>query len=312
MTDHTSPEPLPLWQRLNDFAEAYASGDRRLATLKRDALVTEVLGGPMRPQPEAAEPAAVWRCFHCDETFTDAAAARAHFGDSERQQAICTIDAAHFRWMEEQHRRNVDDDSEALRAIGRLTSEHETLRRRAEEEGYARGLRDAKKYPGELGLISIESASTILDYSVAIFEGLGDAAAISTTAEDVQRDIDHLIETKGPKMERFGPLREQGEQLLADTLKLMRKVHGRRVEQEADHLDVLRFRALVRNLGREFDLSTPQGLASGRLLQIRMLTTGCERHLSDGAFDFPGTIRAILDDEIRIQAESDGANGAAR
>lgn len=233
MTDHTSPEPLPLWQRLNDFAEAYASGDRRLATLKRDALVTLFLGGPMRPQPEATEPASVWRCFHCDETFTDAAAARAHFGDSERQQAICTIDATHFRWMEEQHRRNVDEDSEALRAIGRLTSEHETLRRRAEEEGYARGLRDAKKYPGELGLISIESASTILDYSVAIFEGLGDAAAISTTAEDVQRDIDHLIETKGPKMERFGPLREQGEQLLADTLKLMRKVHSQRVATEA-------------------------------------------------------------------------------
>lgn len=227
MPDHTSPEPLPLWQRLNDFAEAYASGDRRLATLKRDALVTKFLGGPMRPQ------AAVWRCFHCDETFTDAAAARAHFGDSERQQAICTIDAVHFRWMEEQHRRNVDEDSEALRAIGRLTSEHETLRRRAEEEGYARGLRDAKKYPGEMGLISIESASTILDYSVAIFEGLGDAAAISTTAEDVQRDIDHLIETKGPKMERFGPLREQGEQLLADTLKLMRNVHAQRVEREA-------------------------------------------------------------------------------
>jgi hypothetical protein len=106
--------------------------------------------------------APTWRCFHCDETFTDREQARLHFGDSEHQQALCTIDAAHFRWMEAQHRRNVDDDSEALRTIARLAGEHETLRLRAEELGYERGLRDAKKHPAALGLqlISGDASAT--------------------------------------------------------------------------------------------------------------------------------------------------------
>ena len=97
-----------------------------------------------------------WRCFHCDEAFSDREAARLHFGESEMQRPMCTIDAAHFRWMEAQHRRNVD--SEALRTIASLASAHEDIRRRAEEDGYARGLRDAKRHPGELGLMPVPAA----------------------------------------------------------------------------------------------------------------------------------------------------------
>lgn len=96
--------------------------------------------------------ASTWRCFHCDESFTDASAAREHFGHSERQQALCTIDPTHFRWLEEQHRRTCDDDTQVLRTISALAGEHERLRAQAEEQGYARGLRDAKKHPAELGL----------------------------------------------------------------------------------------------------------------------------------------------------------------
>src|SRR5689334_5391119 len=34
-----------------------------------------------------------WRCFHCDETFTDVEEARAHFGANEGDTAACRIDA---------------------------------------------------------------------------------------------------------------------------------------------------------------------------------------------------------------------------
>ena len=93
-----------------------------------------------------------WRCFHCEKVFNDRADAAEHFGPSEHDQPICQMDPDYIRWLLEQHRRNVDDDSEALRTLRGLASEHETLRRRAEELGYARGLADARKYPAELGL----------------------------------------------------------------------------------------------------------------------------------------------------------------
>jgi hypothetical protein len=106
------------------------------------------------------EAAPTWRCFHCDEAFTDRDQAALHFGTSEHDRAICTIDPEHFRWVEAQHRRNVDDDSDALRTVRTLANEHETLRKRAEEEGYARGLADAKKHPEELGLAALSDRST--------------------------------------------------------------------------------------------------------------------------------------------------------
>lgn len=104
--------------------------------------------------PQQAEPT-TWRCFHCEEVFTDRDSARDHFGSSEQQRPACEIDIKHIRWLEESHRRNVEDDTEALRTIRGLAGEHETLRRRAEDDGFARGLAEAKKHPEELGLVRL-------------------------------------------------------------------------------------------------------------------------------------------------------------
>lgn len=104
--------------------------------------------GCCKPNPEAN----AWRCFHCNEVFTDKEQAALHFGHSEIQQPACRFSIEYIRWLEEQHRRNVEDDTEVLRATRSWASEHEKLRREAEELGYARGLRDAKKHPEELGL----------------------------------------------------------------------------------------------------------------------------------------------------------------
>lgn len=37
-----------------------------------------------------------WRCFHCDEVFTDEAAAREHFGNDLGAQAGCVIHSGHI------------------------------------------------------------------------------------------------------------------------------------------------------------------------------------------------------------------------
>src|SRR3546814_7963692 len=46
------------------------------------------------------DPAPEWRCFHCDETFTDAAAAREHFGVTECEDPICGVTAERYREVE--------------------------------------------------------------------------------------------------------------------------------------------------------------------------------------------------------------------
>lgn len=94
-----------------------------------------------------------WRCFHCSEVFETPDAASLHFGKSERDQPMCQISVEHVRWLEAQHQRACEDDTDVLRTIRGILGEHEKLRKRAEEDGYARGLADAKKHPEELGLM---------------------------------------------------------------------------------------------------------------------------------------------------------------
>ena len=88
-----------------------------------------------------------WRCFHCCEEFTDREAAALHFGTNEHQEPACLIDLAKFREMEALQLRYVDEDADVHRAMRRMESGHQQALRRAEEEGYAKGLVDAVKYP---------------------------------------------------------------------------------------------------------------------------------------------------------------------
>jgi hypothetical protein len=97
-----------------------------------------------------------WDCFHCGEhfppTFAGHQAARHHFGDSPIEQPACTIDARAFRAMQDLCDRYQSEDTELHREIQRLQADHAVALRRVEEQGYARGLGDAKKYPETLGL----------------------------------------------------------------------------------------------------------------------------------------------------------------
>jgi len=90
-----------------------------------------------------SETATQWRCFHCDETFTDDAAARLHFGTSLMHSPACTIDVAEYRAMEARMQRYNEEDSDLHREIAAMQSTHQTALRREEEKGYARGLEAA-------------------------------------------------------------------------------------------------------------------------------------------------------------------------
>lgn len=97
--------------------------------------------------PQAVQQEVPWRCFHCEESFTDKDAARLHFGTSEHHQPACQIDVAEYRAMEARMRAYNEEDTELHRDIHRLESKHAVERRSEEEKGYARGLRDSKSCP---------------------------------------------------------------------------------------------------------------------------------------------------------------------
>lgn len=114
-------------------------------TQRRDYQLWEELVSLTAPEPipVPAEGAKTWRCFHCDELFTDTATAIEHFGNDETQRPACEIDITEYRAMEELHRLHCDDDTDLHREIHALQAQHFTDLRREEEKGYAHGLRDA-------------------------------------------------------------------------------------------------------------------------------------------------------------------------
>lgn len=83
-----------------------------------------------------------WRCFHCGESFTDSQEAALHFGTREHHQPACTIDIAEYRRSESENQRYREEDSELHREMNALRAKHQVELRRAEETGYARGLKD--------------------------------------------------------------------------------------------------------------------------------------------------------------------------
>jgi hypothetical protein len=83
-----------------------------------------------------------WRCFHCDEVFTEHAAALEHFGESMCDDPACQIDMTDVRAMENQLRQYRNEDTELHRAIHSMQADHAVALRREEEKGYERGLRD--------------------------------------------------------------------------------------------------------------------------------------------------------------------------
>lgn len=117
-----------------------------------------------------------WLCFHCGFETDDHAEAQSHFGDDSDDPALCVFweslddaERAHeYQQMvlelnatrEEVFSLNAAieaESAEGMRMFRELESRMHQDIRRAEEDGYARGLADAKRHPQELGLQHIDS-----------------------------------------------------------------------------------------------------------------------------------------------------------
>lgn len=126
-----------------------------------------------------------WRCFHCDDVFTDAALAQEHFGSSEYQEPGCKIDLAKYREMESLLRRYAEEDTDLHRSIHALNTKHQVELIRQEETGYIRGLKDAMEAASTVfpeKLVSL-LRSIVRDRSVESAFRYQDGSSMKTDAE---------------------------------------------------------------------------------------------------------------------------------
>jgi hypothetical protein len=90
-----------------------------------------------------------WRCFHCDEVFTNPFYAGIHFGAAEDATCACVLPheqhlVEHIRDLEQRLESYRTESDKVMRSIMTLEDEHRRALRREEEKGYERGMRDAK------------------------------------------------------------------------------------------------------------------------------------------------------------------------
>lgn len=96
-----------------------------------------------------------WRCFHCDQVFMGARSATEHFGGEQGALAACQIKSheghilSALRKAEHELRRYRDGDNDLMLSIYALETAKVAAVLRAEEEGYARGLRDGRVMAAE-------------------------------------------------------------------------------------------------------------------------------------------------------------------
>lgn len=99
-----------------------------------------------------------WTCFFCGETFKNIGGAQDHFGATPDKKPGCVLKVSvgaergllmELRRVEEElakvYRERADEDTHLHREIHRMQSRHADALQNAEELGYARGLRDARR-----------------------------------------------------------------------------------------------------------------------------------------------------------------------
>lgn len=106
-----------------------------------------------------------WRCFHCDEVFTREQDAAEHFGADQFAEPACQIKGHEnllVRKIREQETlilSYLHEDATVLRAMEAMQSDHAQALRKAEEDGYNRGVLDMLTMPAtERAKIASEAA----------------------------------------------------------------------------------------------------------------------------------------------------------
>lgn len=105
---------------------------------------------------EAAEEMRVWRCFHCDEVFTDRDEAADHFGvqiDGLAEDCACKLTQDQkgivhmLREAWDELRSYHQEETRLIHEVEVIVSRHTVALRNEEEKGYERGLRDGPALP---------------------------------------------------------------------------------------------------------------------------------------------------------------------
>lgn len=101
------------------------------------------------PAPPVAGGTRAWRCFHCDEVFTDIEDAAAHFMLDGDQPACCLAKvngdlAKVILTQQKELAAYRNEDTATIREVYGLGAKHFREMRSEEEKGYARGLADGR------------------------------------------------------------------------------------------------------------------------------------------------------------------------
>lgn len=138
-----------------------------------------------------------WRCFHCDEVCTDHESALEHFGMDRHCIPICKVDRAEYRRMEKRNIEHTLEDTELHRALEAKSAEMITAVRKAEEDGYNKGLADGRGLAPEPAVNPYALAANIHDIlcrclSVVLESRLRRSALCAQTTIPSKEDLTDL------------------------------------------------------------------------------------------------------------------------
>lgn len=142
------------------YAEGEHSHQHRVQSWPLDALpyTDRIAIGILRGlNPEKAGKTVRWRCFHCDEGFTDAREAKLHFGPDLTYRPACHIQASHgglLTALRDAEASAVEawaavhsESAEGVQAYRASLARHAVAVRSSEEAGYERGMADMTLSP---------------------------------------------------------------------------------------------------------------------------------------------------------------------
>lgn len=167
-----------------------------------------------------------WTCFHCGETFMDEGQARIHFGEDQGATPGCLMrlqPGEHgmlrkMRAMEKELHtvtfQLFEQDSETDRYLANIQAAHASAVTKAEETGYAKGLRDAGAW----------RARRIAEWAEDTF---GPATPLSTTIRAL-RELLELAELLTPS-----------ELSLAASIRIMQQTANSCQHWEAEHRSII-------------------------------------------------------------------------
>jgi hypothetical protein len=108
-----------------------------------------------------------WRCYHCDELFSNLRCAAVHFGADESATTACLLSherhlVEHIRNLENQPTSYRTESDNVLKSIMALEADHRQALMREEEKGFTRGLCAGRRYGSQVTMpASLETPTRI-------------------------------------------------------------------------------------------------------------------------------------------------------